>query len=62
MQSQQKMEGKKVDLLYTYILFRGEGTRVAELQHTQVPVNGATHAHAARVFSLSEPFTANRLL
>lgn len=48
--------------LYTNILFRGGGIEVAELQHTQVPVNGATHAHVARVFSLSELFTANRLL
>jgi hypothetical protein len=51
-----------VGLLYTYILFRRGEIEVAELQHTQVPVNGATHAHVARVFSLYELFTANRLL
>ena len=53
---------KKVGPLYSYILFRGGGIEVAELQHTQVPVSGATHAHVARVFSLSELFTAKRIL
>jgi hypothetical protein len=53
-----KIEEKK----WVLYIFRGGGIEVAELQHTQVPVNGATHAHVARVFSLSELFTANRPL
>jgi hypothetical protein len=48
-----KIEKKKwVHYIRTSFLVEGE-IEVAELQHTQVPVNGVTHAHVARVFSLS---------